>query len=74
VAAGFVPEHAGENSDSEPELYRVDSILDLGVTLRLFMMAGRADFVVIQPNSDEPAVLRWNLSTDSHVAIRMLIS
>jgi S1-C subfamily serine protease len=74
VAAGIVPERRGDSEESEPELYRVNTILDLGVTLRLFLMSGGTDLLVVQPNSDEPSVLRWTLSTDSSVAVRMLIS
>lgn len=73
VAAGLVAERRG-NQQSEPQLYRVNTILDLGVTLRILLMSGGADLVVVPPSSAEPSVIRWTLSSDSNVAIRMLIS
>jgi hypothetical protein len=73
VAVGLVPERRGENDEAEPVLYRVNTIRDFGVAMRLFLMGGGADLVVVPPNSNEPAVLRWSLSGSSNVLTRMLI-
>lgn len=75
VAAGLIPERQPDREeDADPMLYRVNSTRDLGVALRLLFMAGHADLVVVLPNSDQPSVLRWSLSGDPHVIVRMLIS
>jgi S1-C subfamily serine protease len=74
VAVGIVLQRRGDGERAEPDLYRINTITDLGVTLRLFLRAGGADLLVVPPNSDEPTVLRWTLSTESDVAVRMLIA
>jgi S1-C subfamily serine protease len=74
VAVGLVPQRRNDNDDADPVLYRVNTIRDLGVAMRLFFMGGGADFVVVPPNSDQPGVLRWSLSGNSNALTRMLIS
>ena len=74
VALGLVPERRSANDEAEPVLYRVNTIRDLGVAMRLFFMTGSADLVVVPPNSDQPVVLRWSLSGSSDVVTRVLIS
>jgi S1-C subfamily serine protease len=74
VAVGLVPQRRSDQEEADPLLYRVNTLVDLGVAMRLLFMDGLVDLVVVSPNATEPSVVRWTLSSDSNVLVRMLIS
>ncbi len=70
--AGIGVVGAGVNIDKKGPVWRVDSLADLGVVMRISAMSGIIDLVVVEGNS-EPALKRLWLGTKEDIPQRTLL-